>query len=94
MGQDSGGHTPNSLTDVQSSFGQGYNRRRKKKRPIEDVDWDKDIVQEQETVGTGQRVFHQKFGYGHVVSVDGNKLEIKFEKAGTKKVMDAFVEAV
>ncbi len=40
----------------------------------------------------GVRVFHQKFGYGKVKSVDGNKLEIDFEKAGTKKVMDSFVE--
>ena len=43
---------------------------------------------------TGQRVFHQKFGYGHVTAVDGNKLEIAFEKAGNKKVVDSFVEAV
>ncbi len=39
----------------------------------------------------GVRVFHQKFGYGKVTTVDGNKLEIDFEKAGTKKVMDSFV---
>jgi DNA helicase II / ATP-dependent DNA helicase PcrA len=38
------------------------------------------------------RVFHQKFGYGHVVKVDGNKLTISFEKAGEKKVVDSFVE--
>ncbi|MGA2057297.1 MAG: UvrD-helicase domain-containing protein [Bradyrhizobium sp.] len=38
------------------------------------------------------RVFHQKFGYGHVVKVDGNKLTIAFEKAGEKKVVDSFVE--
>ena len=82
------------LTDVPSSFGHGYNKRRKKKRPIEDVDWDQDIAQLPGHYGTGQRVFHQKFGYGHIVSIDGNKLEIKFEKAGTKKVMDTFVEAV
>ncbi len=37
------------------------------------------------------RVFHQKFGYGHVVKVDGNKLTIAFEKAGEKKVVDSFV---
>ncbi|MCH7692727.1 MAG: DUF3553 domain-containing protein [Proteobacteria bacterium] len=42
----------------------------------------------------GQRVFHQKFGYGKVVAADGNKLEIAFEKAGTKMVMGSFVEAV
>jgi ATP-dependent DNA helicase UvrD/PcrA len=38
------------------------------------------------------RVFHQKFGYGHVVRIDGNKLTIAFEKAGEKKVVDSFVQ--
>lgn len=41
----------------------------------------------------GDRIFHQKFGYGRVEAVDGNKLEIAFEKAGRKKVIDSFVEA-
>ncbi|WP_374534653.1 ATP-dependent helicase [Phenylobacterium sp.] len=40
----------------------------------------------------GQRVFHQKFGYGLVKSVDGNKLTVAFDKAGEKKVIDSFVE--
>lgn len=39
----------------------------------------------------GDRVFHQKFGYGQVAKVDGNKLTIAFEKAGEKKVVDSFV---
>jgi DNA helicase-2/ATP-dependent DNA helicase PcrA len=38
------------------------------------------------------RVFHQKFGYGLVVKIDGNKLTIAFDKAGEKKVVDTFVE--
>jgi DNA helicase-2/ATP-dependent DNA helicase PcrA len=38
------------------------------------------------------RVFHQKFGYGTVVKIDGNKLTILFEKAGEKKVVDSFVQ--
>jgi ATP-dependent DNA helicase UvrD/PcrA len=38
------------------------------------------------------RVFHLKFGYGHVVKVDGNKLTIAFDKAGEKKVVDSFVQ--
>jgi DNA helicase-2/ATP-dependent DNA helicase PcrA len=41
----------------------------------------------------GERVFHQKFGYGLITQVDGNKLTIDFEKAGRKKVVDSFVEA-
>ena len=40
----------------------------------------------------GERVFHQKFGYGKVMQIDGNKLEVAFEKAGTKKVIDSFLE--
>jgi DNA helicase-2/ATP-dependent DNA helicase PcrA len=40
------------------------------------------------------RVFHQKFGYGQVTKIDGNKLTIAFEKAGEKKVVDSFVERV
>ena len=38
------------------------------------------------------RVFHQKFGYGRVIKVDGNKLTIAFDKAGEKKVVDSFVQ--
>ncbi|MNK20287.1 ATP-dependent DNA helicase PcrA [compost metagenome] len=40
----------------------------------------------------GDRVFHQKFGYGAVRAVEGNKLVVAFEKAGEKKVIDSFVE--
>jgi DNA helicase-2/ATP-dependent DNA helicase PcrA len=42
----------------------------------------------------GDRVFHQKFGYGLVTKIDGNKLTIAFDKAGEKKVVDSFVERV
>jgi DNA helicase-2/ATP-dependent DNA helicase PcrA len=40
----------------------------------------------------GERIFHQKFGYGRIKSVEGNKLEVDFEKAGMKRVMDGFVQ--
>ena len=40
---------------------------------------------------TGDRVFHQKFGYGAVVEIEGDKLGIAFEKAGEKKVVASFV---
>ncbi|PZU59316.1 MAG: DNA helicase II [Sphingobium sp.] len=39
----------------------------------------------------GLRVFHQKFGYGTIAEIEGNKLEIDFETAGRKRVMDSFV---
>ena len=37
------------------------------------------------------RVFHQKFGYGRVRYVEGNKLTVDFDKAGEKRVIDQFV---
>ncbi len=40
----------------------------------------------------GQRVFHQKFGYGRVTSVADDKLDILFDKSGAKRVLDRFVE--
>jgi DNA helicase-2/ATP-dependent DNA helicase PcrA len=42
----------------------------------------------------GDRVFHQKFGNGRVIHVEGNKLTIDFDRAGEKKVVDSFVQKV
>ncbi len=50
-----------------------------------------DQKQKSENSVLHKRVFHQKFGYGKVISIDGNKLEIQFEKTGTKTVMKEFV---
>jgi len=41
--------------------------------------------------GLGDRVFHQKFGYGAVIATEGDKLEIAFDKAGVKKVVAKFI---
>ena len=51
------------------------------------------VARETEGAGfeRGDRVFHQKFGYGRVTRVDGNKLTIDFDKAGEKRVLDSFV---
>jgi DNA helicase II / ATP-dependent DNA helicase PcrA len=42
-------------------------------------------------MAVGLRVFHSKFGYGVVAEIEGNKLEIDFESAGRKRVLDSFV---
>jgi DNA helicase-2/ATP-dependent DNA helicase PcrA len=42
-------------------------------------------------IAVGMRVFHQKFGYGLITDIEGNKLEIDFEQAGAKRVLDSFV---
>lgn len=43
-------------------------------------------------IALGARVFHDKFGYGTVIQQEGNKLEIDFETAGPKRVIDSFVK--
>ena len=54
----------------------------------EDVDWD---APSDGAFAEGDRIFHQKFGYGRIEAIDGNRLEIAFDKSGTKKVIDSFV---
>ncbi len=41
----------------------------------------------------GERVFHQKFGYGAVIGIEGDKVEVDFDKAGVKKVVSRFLTA-
>ena len=45
-------------------------------------------------LAVGQRVFHQKFGYGTVNAVSDDRLDVAFDKAGDKRVLDRFVEPV
>ena len=47
-----------------------------------------------EILARGDRIFHDKFGYGKIVNIDGHKLDIDFEQGSTKRVMDSFVEKV
>jgi len=46
----------------------------------------------QDAIAVGSRVFHQKFGYGEVLAVDDDRLDIVFEKGGQKRLLDRFVE--
>lgn len=40
----------------------------------------------------GKRIFHQKFGYGQVTGIEGDKVEINFDKTGVKTIMKNFVK--
>jgi DNA helicase-2/ATP-dependent DNA helicase PcrA len=97
-GRNNGGQAGGGFNESQSPFSSsrgdgGGNWSRNKRAPMT-------IEGELVAKSTGttsefslhDRVFHQKFGYGQVVKVDGNKLTIAFEKAGEKKVVDSFVE--
>ncbi len=46
----------------------------------------------EDQMAVGTRVFHQKFGYGIVNAVSDDRLDVQFDKAGDKRVLDRFVE--
>ena len=43
-------------------------------------------IENKDTILKGDRVFHQKFGYGIVINLENDNAEVKFEKTSTKKV--------
>ncbi|HEV7411566.1 MAG TPA: 3'-5' exonuclease, partial [Bradyrhizobium sp.] len=100
-GRNNGGQAGGGFNESQSPFsssrndtpGGGFSRNKRAPMTIEG----ELVAKSTGTVSEfslHDRVFHQKFGYGQVVKVDGNKLTIAFEKAGEKKVVDSFVERV
>ena len=72
-----------------------------KKRLIENnvketIDWDfnQDLENNLENLlNKGQRVFHQKFGYGKVIYIEGDKAKINFEKSDIKTVFLKYLQA-
>lgn len=91
-GFDEGSSLFGSSSGASQGYGAGWKRAQNRKR-------EDDLVfaparMTADGLGVGQRIFHQKFGYGAIKSVDGDKLDIQFEKAGLKKVMASFVEKV
>jgi DNA helicase-2/ATP-dependent DNA helicase PcrA len=46
----------------------------------------------EEAIPVGARVFHQKFGYGTVTAAEDDKLDVAFDKAGSKRVFDRYVD--
>ena len=57
------------------------------KAATEEIDWE--INQDHEIhqhIKVGNRVFHQKFGYGKITKIDGEKAEVNFEKTSTKNI--------
>jgi DNA helicase-2/ATP-dependent DNA helicase PcrA len=96
-GRNAGGQAGGGFNESQSPFSSrsegssGFSRNKRAPMTIEGELIAKSTGTTSE-FSLSDRVFHQKFGYGQVVKIDGNKLTIAFEKAGEKKVVDSFVE--
>ena len=75
--------------------GQGNGRipQRREAMEIEGKAYEVKPLKREGKLNIGDRVFHEKFGPGTVKRIDYDKLEIAFDKAGVKKVMENFVQA-
>ena len=83
------------LMAAPSVFGSGplLARRPTGGRTMEALPWEQPARPPRaDAITVGTRVFHQKFGYGQVLAVDDDRLDIAFEKAGQKRLLDRFVE--
>ena len=90
-----GGLSDGTLRPTPGEFAWSIPRRKLNKAQATTIDGDSWAVSASESDSAfqeGERIFHRKFGYGQITARDGNKLEVAFDKAGTKKVMDSFVE--
>ncbi|MCK0102015.1 UvrD-helicase domain-containing protein [Pseudohalocynthiibacter sp. F2068] len=82
--------------DAYNSPGWRRMQARSQTRTISQPRESKNLVIDAEAVSVfrqGDRIFHQKFGYGTVMGIEGDKLDIEFDKAGSKKVIARFVVA-
>ncbi|MDG1104131.1 MAG: UvrD-helicase domain-containing protein [Ascidiaceihabitans sp.] len=83
--------------DVYNSPGWRRLQSRSQNRPTQQTPKQKSDIIDLSAMNSftiGERVFHQKFGYGKIVVIDNDKLEIDFEKAGLKKVVARFITGV
>ena len=67
-------------------------RRKPRETPVIDAEPEWVKASKEADFKQGERVFHDKFGYGVVKSVDGDKLEVIFEHGGRKKVVGSFLD--
>ncbi|MBB6464573.1 DNA helicase-2/ATP-dependent DNA helicase PcrA [Aminobacter lissarensis] len=88
------GHSVERIGYGETDSGFGAGRGSVKGRTIDGELIAKSVASEPSRFSVGDRVFHQKFGNGNIAAIDGNKLTIDFDRAGQKKVLDGFVNAV
>ncbi|SPH18731.1 DNA helicase II [Defluviimonas aquaemixtae] len=82
--------------DVYNSPGWKRLQERSATRPVSQPREARNVVIDLDAVSDfteGDRVFHQKFGYGTIEGIEGDKLEVSFERAGLKHVVAGFVVA-
>lgn len=96
MGGQSGLEQRVQEANVYNSPGWRRLQDRSQKRPVSQPAESKNVTIDMTATSSftvGERVFHDKFGYGAILSIEGDKLEIDFEKSSVKKVVSRFVQS-
>jgi DNA helicase II / ATP-dependent DNA helicase PcrA len=87
-------HDRASQADAYNSPGWRRMQDRAAQRPISQPREARNVVIDLNAVSSfteGDRVFHVKYGYGIVIGIEGDKLEVDFAKAGVKHVVASYV---
>ena len=87
-------HDRAGRADVYNSPGWRRLQERSSQRPMRQPSEQRNMTIDLDAVSSftdGDRVFHKKFGYGTVMAIEGDKLDISFDKAGQKKVVAKFI---
>jgi DNA helicase-2/ATP-dependent DNA helicase PcrA len=83
-----------SKADVYNSPGWRRLQENSSSRPMRQPQEARHVVIDLEAASPyviGDRVFHQKFGYGEIMGIEGDKLDVEFDHAGSKKVVARWV---
>jgi len=81
------------LENISNNFLTPGRKRLLEKTKKEKIDWDiNQDINFNNIPKKGDRVFHQKFGYGNILFIEGDKAEVSFDKSSTKKIFLKFLQ--
>jgi len=81
------------LENISNDFLTPGRKRLLKNTKKEAIDWDiNQDINFNYMPQKGDRVFHQKFGYGNILFIDGDRAEVNFDKSSIKKIFLKFLQ--
>ena len=81
------------LENISNDFLTPGRKRLLKNTKKEAIDWDiNQDINFNYMPKKGDRVFHEKFGYGNILFIDGDRAEVNFDKSSIKKIFLKFLQ--
>jgi DNA helicase-2/ATP-dependent DNA helicase PcrA len=86
--------SPNGYINNQASYGQAHSVASQQSVETRRQNHVAEIPSYPSALVVGDRVFHEKFGYGAIRFLEAGRAEVAFEKSDVKQVMDRFLKKV